>query len=177
MSRTATARPHRTRHESVAPLKRADVQHLLGRIGRRLMIDRRTGCWNWVGKSVTKEGYPQLFVTFPDGRRRAVKVARIIAAVHLGDLPAGCVVRHSCDRPLCLRSRGSRRHTPWYPGATSFPGSAGRSNSGGSRPPESSAVGRRRERDPTPRTAPASGATADVSSTDHCAKEVKLSGE
>lgn len=54
-----------------------------------------SGCWLWLG-AVNSAGYGQL-----RGDGRAYYAHRMSYEVYRGDIPAGLVVRHKCDNPLC----------------------------------------------------------------------------
>lgn len=62
-------------------------------------VDRRgpDECWPWLGGTRQKEGYGILSI-----RRKKMTVSRLIVAEQTGeDVPAGRVVRHTCDNPPC----------------------------------------------------------------------------
>ena len=53
-------------------------------------------CWNWNGS--TRKGYGRIRI----GNNRQISTHRLIASYEFGRLPAGAVVRHQCDNPLCV---------------------------------------------------------------------------
>lgn len=60
-------------------------------------VDKSGDCWTWTG-SVAGNGYGAIRC---NGKQEgAHRVAWMLAH---GDIPAGLVVRHSCDNPLCVR--------------------------------------------------------------------------
>lgn len=54
-------------------------------------------CWEWTG-AVNTDGYG---VVKDNGKVR--RVARVVWELEYGPIPAGLVVCHSCDNPLCAR--------------------------------------------------------------------------
>jgi hypothetical protein len=77
-----------------------DRQRLLQRLDRKVV--RQGECWIWSGGRVGGErGYGALCITI-GGRKRMEYVHRLSYWLHHGDIPAGEVVCHSCDRPACL---------------------------------------------------------------------------
>lgn len=61
----------------------------------RYQIDNQTGCWIWVGSTVTS-GYG---VWFAHGERTAHRGSWVL---HNGAIPPGMHVLHDCDRPECV---------------------------------------------------------------------------
>lgn len=59
-----------------------------------------TGCWLWSG-SVNRGGYGKV-IRCDSGRRREFLAHRIAWAARHGAIPAGLMVRHRCDTPLCV---------------------------------------------------------------------------
>ena len=57
----------------------------------------RGDCWIWTGSS-TKDGYGVLTI----GRKQH-RAHRVAYQEFVGDIPAGNVVCHRCDTPLCIR--------------------------------------------------------------------------
>lgn len=53
-------------------------------------------CWNWTAS--TRKGYGRIRI----GNNRQISAHRLIASYEFGSLPAGAVVRHQCDNPLCV---------------------------------------------------------------------------
>lgn len=61
-------------------------------------------CWLWVGPR-TSSGYGQLRGTLgrgPQGRRFILLAHRVSYSLAKGTIPAGLIVRHSCDNPRCV---------------------------------------------------------------------------
>lgn len=55
-----------------------------------------TGCWEWL-RSKNPDGYGDLRIRGP------VRSAhRVSYEAHIGPIPAGMLVRHSCDNPGCI---------------------------------------------------------------------------
>lgn len=73
---------------------------LIERIRRRVEVDPETGCWRWTG-STRRGGYGQMLITV-EGRRRCVRVHRLSYVLHVGPMPRGQILRHTCDRPHCV---------------------------------------------------------------------------
>ena len=64
------------------------------RFNRRYKVDPATGCWIW--SASTNSGYGQIRI-----RGQLVLAHRVSWLLHVGD-PAGLVVCHRCDNPLCV---------------------------------------------------------------------------
>lgn len=64
-------------------------------IGKRILIDAVTGCWNWQG-SINTGGYGTLTVR---GKTRTLH--RLNYSRFIGKIPAGICVLHKCDNPRC----------------------------------------------------------------------------
>lgn len=60
-------------------------------------VVKTDGCWLWTGPS-RKNGYGRL----QDGDR-SVLAHRLSYTMHVGPIPAGLLVCHSCDTPACVR--------------------------------------------------------------------------
>ncbi|OLL21598.1 hypothetical protein BKE56_015630 [Rhodococcus sp. M8] len=54
-------------------------------------------CWEWDGVKSNRSGYGIIQI---EGRR--VRVHRLSYEVHVGPIPDGMIVRHTCDNPPCL---------------------------------------------------------------------------
>lgn len=60
-------------------------------------VNHETGCWDWTGS--TSRGYGQL----SSSRNKSPhKAHRLSFEMHVGPIPPGKVVRHKCDRPVCV---------------------------------------------------------------------------
>lgn len=61
------------------------------------------GCWIWIGRSVSHEGYGRFGVTLEPGQPQqkygAHRVAWVLAN---GAIPNGLYVLHRCDNPVCV---------------------------------------------------------------------------
>ncbi len=55
------------------------------------------GCWIWQGTK-NQRGYGQMRM-YPSG---ALSAHRVSYELHKGPIPAGLIVRHSCDNPSCV---------------------------------------------------------------------------
>lgn len=68
----------------------------------RLMkyVEKTDTCWIWKG-FVTGSGYGQVRLPWPS--RRKTGAHRLSYMVHVGSIPPGAVVCHTCDEPLCVR--------------------------------------------------------------------------
>jgi len=55
-------------------------------------------CWNWQASTAGK-GYGQIKIP---GTRRQIYAHRLSYLIHLGEIPDGKEVCHTCDNPLCV---------------------------------------------------------------------------
>lgn len=62
---------------------------------KRYTVDERSGCWLWIGSTVT-DGYG---VWVAHGQRTAHRAAYVM---HKGAIPNGLHVLHKCDQPNCV---------------------------------------------------------------------------
>lgn len=76
-----------------------DLALMRERIIRNVTIDHETGCWIW-DRSVVNTGYGQLMVREGSGSRKLL-AHRASYLAFVGDIPAGYVIAHSCDRKRC----------------------------------------------------------------------------
>jgi hypothetical protein len=70
---------------------------------QRLLLKYRvsdTGCWVWIGTR-NKQGYGVVGL-FVDGRPIGITAPRLQWMHHHGEIPAGLVIRHTCDNPPCI---------------------------------------------------------------------------
>lgn len=65
-------------------------------IAGKYAVDEISGCWNWI-YGTTGQGYPQLKV---DGK--FVGAHRHSWSLVNGPIPAGMVICHRCDNPICV---------------------------------------------------------------------------
>lgn len=82
-------------------LSKAEVPTALS----RLISDQAAGkckskCWPWIG-SYSHNGYGR-WVGNVNNKSKAFVVHRAAYAMFLGDVPAGLIVRHTCDCPPCF---------------------------------------------------------------------------
>jgi len=80
-----------------------DLHEVRARIGDKYEIDANTGCWLWEGKK-NRYGYGVVFGPKVDGRRKTLKVHRVMAALYCGlDFQDSSVYAlHKCDTPRCI---------------------------------------------------------------------------
>ena len=55
-----------------------------------------SGCWEWVGSKL-KDGYGHFHVN-----RVGIPAHRYSYKFYKGEIPDGCVIRHTCDNPSCV---------------------------------------------------------------------------
>lgn len=72
---------------------------LIERFHEKWKKDPKTGCWLWTGATGGK-GYG--FIKRP-GERRQIYAHRLSYIIHVGDIPDGMMVCHTCDTLLCVR--------------------------------------------------------------------------
>lgn len=68
----------------------------IDRFYKRIRINPDTGCWEWIGKSV-RRGYGAMW----DGKK-LIGAHRFSYIIHVGDIPDGLLVCHSCDNKGCV---------------------------------------------------------------------------
>lgn len=71
------------------------------RIVARLVIDPDTGCWLFQGAKGNEYGHRKVRVKV-DGKWKMEWAHRVSYIHHLGPIPNGMVVRHSCDVAACV---------------------------------------------------------------------------
>lgn len=76
------------------------LQSLNQRLLSNRLIDPKTRCWEWTGKSRTKEGYGVLGSTI-EGRNHTY-AHRASWMIKHGTIPSQLVVCHRCDNPKCF---------------------------------------------------------------------------
>ena len=64
-------------------------------------VIRHDGCWGWAG-SVGSTGYAQMGSRKGEGVWRSMKASRFSFELHVGPIPDGMCVCHSCDNPICV---------------------------------------------------------------------------
>jgi hypothetical protein len=73
------------------------------RLFKYVLEDAATGCWNWTGgKQKNRTGMEYGYFRYGGKMRR---VNRLIHETFNGPIPAGYVVRHKCDNPLCVNPK------------------------------------------------------------------------
>lgn len=61
-------------------------------------------CWLWDGARKTS-GYGLIVSGGPRKTSKSLRAHRVSYELHHGSIPAGMVVRHSCDKPACVNPR------------------------------------------------------------------------
>ena len=56
------------------------------------------GCWDWQGGQLDRDGYGE----FSYGSGSAMRAHRASYLIHVGEIPDGLLVRHTCDRRICV---------------------------------------------------------------------------
>lgn len=59
-------------------------------------VEKSSGCWNWIGGKFN-DGYGNI-----GDSRGAQKAHRVSYELHVGPIPVGMVVMHSCDNRQCV---------------------------------------------------------------------------
>lgn len=88
-------------------LRHGDVNHrrefsrspLADRLAGKYQIDPTTGCWNWTA-CTDKHGYGQIALGGKHGGQALAH--RVSYELHVGQIPDGMMVLHSCDNPACI---------------------------------------------------------------------------
>jgi hypothetical protein len=57
------------------------------------------GCWNCTSHSKNLQGYPLMRL---NGIGHKTAISRVMYTKYYGPIPAGMVIRHKCDNPLCI---------------------------------------------------------------------------
>lgn len=86
-------------------MRRIDLRfdHVAKQMKRYTVDDK--GCWNWSGKVKKSHGrYGQMLIYLNHARpqKRTFAAHRVSYAYHNGVDPAGHLVRHTCDNPICI---------------------------------------------------------------------------
>lgn len=67
------------------------------RLMKRVFKDPVSGCWLWMGSSMSRDGYGSFKL---DGKNRTTH--RVSYEVFKGEIPEGMCVLHTCDMPPCV---------------------------------------------------------------------------
>lgn len=59
-----------------------------------------TQCWDWCGVK-TYRNYGRILIRKSDGLYKNYMAHRISYEIHIGPIPAGLIIMHSCDNPPC----------------------------------------------------------------------------
>ena len=73
-----------------------DIDALRARLIDRSIPEPNTGCWLWTA-STHEFGYGQIYF-----RRKVGRAHRLSYFAFKGEIPAGMVIRHTCDQPYCV---------------------------------------------------------------------------
>jgi hypothetical protein len=74
---------------------------LIKRFREKVEKGRANDCWNWTASTAGK-GYGQLKLP---GTRRQVYAHRLSYEIHIGPVPDGILVLHTCDNPRCVNPK------------------------------------------------------------------------
>lgn len=74
-------------------------EEIRNRLMRQFVIERKTGCWRWIGKTFKSNGRACLTL----GRNNHI-AARLIFVLFKGATNGKCVL-HSCDNLICINPR------------------------------------------------------------------------
>lgn len=66
-------------------------------------VEKTDGCWNWLGKTKTAEGYGRIWDGESRENPRNVLAHRVVWELTYGPIPDGLEVCHTCDNPKCVR--------------------------------------------------------------------------
>ncbi len=92
--------PRRLTRENLLPLLELpgrDGLSPLDRFHARYYVGPPLGCWLWEG-GLSRDGYGQLWI----GGFGMLQTHQISYLIHVGDIPPGLTVIHSCDVPNCV---------------------------------------------------------------------------
>ena len=70
------------------------------RFSEKYQIDPRTGCWNWTACK-DKHGYGHISLGGKHGGHALAH--RVSYEIHVGQIPDGIGMLHSCDNPACVK--------------------------------------------------------------------------
>jgi len=63
-------------------------------------VQKTDDCWNWTGG--TAHGYGRLHVKTIKGKKHRHSAHRYSYEIHVGPIPSGMHVLHTCDNPACV---------------------------------------------------------------------------
>lgn len=75
---------------------------LLHRLNRRIVVNTKTGCWEWTGPK-NEKGYGILNTQIADDLPASLSVHRLVHELSVGPIPLGYHLHHKCRIKSCCR--------------------------------------------------------------------------
>jgi len=69
-------------------------------VDSRIEVRGEDECWPWRGGIFKKDGYGRVSFKIED-KNTGLNAHRVAYELHVGPVPEGLVVRHTCDNPIC----------------------------------------------------------------------------